>query len=140
MRGETEVFDSRLEEWLSKLDNEAKTISMKRSDILRFKERFMYTHLVDRGGVRKWAHELQHKNGLSTAAIRRIILACSGYWKYLQLCDVVSEDSEPFRDLISGSKRKSKSEVSKVWRPFAVSDLKLFLREVETRGTCSCGT
>lgn len=90
----------KFEEWLSTLDNEPKSIDMKRSDLKRFAARFAVTHKVERKKIQKWVHDLQHKEGLKLSTVRRIISAARGYWEYLQRLDIVRDDIDPFHKAV----------------------------------------
>ncbi len=118
-----------VEEWLATLDNEPKTIDMKRSDLSRFSSRFRVTRKVERKEVQRWVYDLQHDQGLRLATIRRIVSACRGYWSHLQRLDVVPDDIEPFRDVVPKSKRKSKGEIAALRKPFSRDDVVRLLRE-----------
>lgn len=122
-----------VEEWLATLDNEPKTIDMKRSDLSRFSSRFRVTSKVSRKEVQRWVYNLQYDQGLKLATIRRIVSACRGYWTHLQRLDVVSDDIEPFRDVVPKSKRKSKGDIAAQRKPFSNSDVVRLLRAAVER-------
>jgi integrase len=107
-----------IEGWLSTLDNEPKTIDMKRSDLARLSCKFPFTHQVNKQVVQHWAHNLQHSDGLKAATVRRIISACSGYWTYLQRVGIVDNETEPFRNAVERTHKKSKSEIAAARKHF----------------------
>lgn len=114
---------SLVEDWLATLDNEAKTIDMKRSDLARLSTRFRVLQKIDRKAVLQWVDHLHRAESLKLATVRRIISACRGYWAHLQRTHVVADDKEPFRDVVPRAARKSKSEVADKRRPFTDSDV-----------------
>lgn len=107
-----------VEEWLATLDNEPKTVDMKRADLARFAARFRVTRKVNRKAVQKWVYELQHVEGLSLSTIRRIVSACRVYWKHLQRLDIVPDDTAPFLDVVPKRKRGSKRTLASKRKPF----------------------
>ncbi|UOA32180.1 Tyrosine recombinase XerC [Sulfitobacter sp. DSM 110093] len=112
-----------VEDWLQTLDNEPKTIDMKRSDLKRFSERFRLTLHVERKAVQRWVDHLRSQEHLKLPTIRRIISACRGYWSYLQRLDYVPDDAEPFRDVVPRPAKKSKRDIAERRQPFSDSDV-----------------
>lgn len=123
-----------VEEWLSSLDNEPKTIDMKRKDLSRFTGKFRLTKDVRRKAVQQWAHELQQKEELKPATVRRIISACRGYWGYLQLQGVASDNVSPFREVVPRNAKKSKAEIAARRKAFSPSDVAQLLTAAKAKG------
>jgi integrase len=109
VRGETEELTANLDVWVGTLQNAAKTIDMKRSDVERFADEFPYTHLVTKRAVQRWAHKLQHEQGLKLATIRRIVSACQGYWRYLDRAGYIDRDDAPFTDVLDRGNNRTKT-------------------------------
>ncbi|WOI55585.1 tyrosine-type recombinase/integrase [Palleronia sp. LCG004] len=110
-----------VEDWLTTLENEPKTIDMKRSDLKRFAGRFKLTKSVQRKHVQRWVHDLQNEDGLKLATVRRIVSAARGYWDYLQRLDVVRDDVDPFHKVVPNRKRSSKSTAADKRQTFSAS-------------------
>ena len=113
----------KFEEWLSTLDNEPKSIDMKRSDLTRFAKRFGVTHKVERKKVQLWVHDLQHTDGLKLPTVRRIVSAARGYWEYLQRLDLVPDDVDPFYKAVPKPKKGTKAALGDKRREFSPSDV-----------------
>ncbi|MGR3463852.1 tyrosine-type recombinase/integrase [Limimaricola sp.] len=113
----------KVEDWLATLDNESKTIDMKRSDLDRFARRFQITEKVTKKSVQRWVHDLQHQDSLKPPTVRRIISACRGYWAYLQRLDLVPDDTDPFREVVPRKARKSKAEVANRRKTFTPAEV-----------------
>ncbi|GGC16694.1 hypothetical protein GCM10011363_36460 [Marivita lacus] len=110
-------------DWLATNDLEAKSIDMKRSDVLRFSERFCLTKDVNRRNVQQWVHKLLHDDGLKPATVRRIISSCRGYWRYLQRVGHVADESDPFAEAVPRAPKKSKAEIATRRKPFTASEV-----------------
>lgn len=123
-----------VEDWLTSLDNEQKTIDMKRSDLSRFCARFPKTSTVKRKEIQKWVYDLEHEHNLKLATIRRMISASRGYWSHLQRLDIVPDDIEPFRDVVPKKKRKTKGDIAAQRRPLTSDDVVLLLRAATQKG------
>lgn len=130
--GETLPFAEHLEEWLSMLDNVAKTKDMKRADVLRCAVTFSHTHLAKKKGIERWAYSLVHEEGLKAATVRRIISACRGYWSYLIRADHIEREDNPFEGVIPPS-GKSKTGTADKRQHFIAQDILLLLGQAEER-------
>ncbi|RKT34944.1 phage integrase family protein [Roseovarius halotolerans] len=124
----------KIEEWLATLDNEPKSIDMKRSDLKRLCARFKTTRRVSKKAVQRWALHLQHEDGLKPQTVRRIMSACRGYWSYLQRLDVVADDVDPFHAVVPAKKKLSKRDVANKRRAFQPSDVVGLLRQAANKG------
>ncbi|OWY12321.1 hypothetical protein B6V72_14595 [Thioclava sp. F34-6] len=129
----------KIEEWLSTLDNEPKSIDMKRSDLHRFAKRFNVSHKVEKRKVQKWVLDLQTKDGLKLSTIRRIISACRGYWDYLQRKELVSDDRDPFRDAVPKQKKNSKATFQEKRRTFSPEAVVSLLQAAQDKGDHELG-
>ncbi len=90
--------DRHVEEYLGTLQNEAKTVDMKRSTILRFCEQFPYTSGIRRKAVQHWVNRAAEA-GLARATIQRALSDLRQYWAYLNSIEVVPDDVLPFEKL-----------------------------------------
>lgn len=123
VRGETVVLDEHLEDWLSHLDNEPKTLDMKRSDVKRFIEKFPYSHLVTKRDVQKWAFDLQQSEDLKQSTVQRIISACRGYWLFLDKSGRINREDAPFLNVLDNRSGRTKASKNKVRRAFQKEDV-----------------
>jgi len=96
--GATVRLDTHMDEYLSTLRNEAKSVDMKRSTITKFAEEFPYTGDIQRKTVQRWV-DGQVKAGKALATVRRSLSELRGYWGYLQSIEMVGEDLQPFTKL-----------------------------------------
>lgn len=117
--GQSFPLGQKIEEWISTLKDQPKTIHMKRTDVNRFVERFRYTHNVTKASVRKWVQELEHNEGKSVATIRRMVSPCRGYWDYLQRSGYIHDEIDPFQGAVRTSKRHGKASAEQSRRAFA---------------------
>lgn len=118
-----------VEHWLSTLDNEPKTIDMKRSDLQKFCSRFSLTKKVSRKAVQQWVDHLHQTEELKLATVRRIISACRGYWSYLQRIDVVADETQPFFEVVPRVRKKTKQEIADRRQPFKETEVVALLKE-----------
>lgn len=124
--------DEHLEEYLSTLGNEAKTVDMKRSTIQKFCQRFPYLPDIQRKDVQKWVNG-QIQDGKAIATVRRSLSEMRGYWAYLQSIEVVGENVLPFEKLsLPKASQKARSEDDR--RPFEAADVVKLLTEAENKG------
>ena len=119
--GKTIRLSEHLEEWLVTLNNEPKSVDMKRSSILKFVEEFPLITDVRRKEVQRWVNR-QAEQGKAVSTIRRALSELRGYWAYLSAIEVVSEDALPFERL-SLPKPNKREEVLKERRPFKAEDV-----------------
>ncbi|MBO6852276.1 MAG: tyrosine-type recombinase/integrase [Marivivens sp.] len=110
-----------VEDWLATLSNEPKSIDMKRTDLDRLSSKFHLTRDVRRNAVRQWVVDLQQRDGLKTSTVRRIISTCRGYWRYLQMLEVVPDSTDPFNDVVPANSQKTKAEVAAKRRAFTAA-------------------
>ena len=130
----------RVAEWLETLENEPKTVDMKRSDLARFTKRFRLTRDVERLAVIAWAEDLRQRDGLALPTVRRIVSHCRGYWQYLQRHGVVAEDKDPFRKVVPPKPRKqTKAEIAAKRRTFSSAEVVKLLRSAVGRGDIELG-
>ncbi|GAD57113.1 putative integrase [Limimaricola cinnabarinus LL-001] len=132
-------ISEKVEDWLLTLDNEPKTLDMKRSDLSRFSQRFRTTKKVTRKSVQLWVHELQHEDGLKAPTARRIISACRGYWGYLQRLDIVPDDVDPFREVVQRKAKKSKADVANRRKSFTAGETTALLDGAVDSGDLDLG-
>ena len=113
-----------VDDWLSTLDNEPKTIDMKKSDVLRFAQTFRLASDATQKQVQKWAaDELMEKQGLSAKTARRIVSSCRGYWAYLAKVRGL-EQPEPFTGAVATQrKKKTKADVANARKGFTQADV-----------------
>jgi len=123
-----------IQPFLLTLQNEAKTLDMKRSDLHRFAKRFPLTRDVNHRALQRWAHELQHEENLKATTVRRIISTCRGYWDYLQRVEIVEEGAELFRNLVPPAPKKSKVVAADKRKPFRPSEVVALLAEARRVG------
>jgi site-specific recombinase XerD len=88
-------LNEHLEEYLATLNNEAKTVDMKRSTITKFCDEFPYVADVQRKAVQRWVNA-QATDGKKPATIECAMSEIRGYWAYLQSIEVVPENFLPF--------------------------------------------
>lgn len=130
-----EQTDELLEDWLATLDNEAKTIDMKRSDVLRFSQRFRLTKDVGRQAVLDWVDHLLHEERLSPATVRRIVSACRGYWAFLQRRGSAAGTGDPFSKAVPPAPRKkTKAQLAAQRKAFTPEQVVVLLEAAETKG------
>ena len=113
-----------VDDWLSTLDNEPKTIDMKKSDVLRFAQTFRLASDATQKKVRVWVDDdLVEKQGLSAKTARRIVSSCRGYWAYLaKVRDL--EQTEPFSGAVAPqSRKKTKAQVASARKGFTQADV-----------------
>jgi integrase len=125
-------LDEHLEEYLATLSNEAKTVDMKRSSILKFCHEFPYIQDVKRKEVQRWVNK-QGQEGKAIATIRRSLSELRGYWAYLVSIEAASENNMPFEKLAmpKASKKDRNGEDRKPFKPAEVVKL---LNAAEERG------
>ena len=131
VRGETVELQFHIEEWLATLDNQQKTLDMKRSDVKRFAAAFAYSHEVDKRAIQRWVYRLQDTDRLKLTTINRIISACRGYWSFLDRAGYMSRDDAPFLQVVDKSRAKSKAKSDKLRQPFEAEDVVKLLQEAE---------
>lgn len=135
VRGETVRTDEKLDDWLSTLTGQKqKTLDMKRSDVARFAKRFPFNDAVCKRNIRLWIDDLQQKESLSPATVRRISSACRRYWKYLQHLQLVPDGNDPFEG-VNPSKKKVASASAKTRRePFIPTQIVTLWKAAKSKG------
>lgn len=98
--GQAIKTDEYMERWLSGLPNAAKTIDMKRSEILRLTEKFPFTNMIDTRSVQRWAYELQFEKQYSSSSVQKTMSVCRGYWRHLFLEGHINREDQPFQDVV----------------------------------------
>lgn len=126
--------DERLDEWLAtKTDLKPRQRSMYRSDLHRLSSQFPYLQDVTRPELMAWVNkELIGGDGLSRKTVQRILAPCRGYWTYLQDCELVSSEADPFRALVKNAKAGNGGRHGR-WLPFAPLEVVALLRAAEER-------
>lgn len=108
-----------LDEWLATLTDEPKTVDDKRNAVLRFSKAFPMTHDVTRQKVRVWANSLLSGEGsedakgrkvTSPVTVRKIASHLRRYWSYLQDKGYVTDEAEPFKEVMPQKRKKTKAE------------------------------
>jgi len=106
-KGDWVLLAEHINDFVASLDNEPKTIDMKRRDVERLSSKFKYAHDVTNRTVVNWVeNELVAKDGLSYATCRRIISACRAYWIFLNRIKGF-ELSDPFANCVPKANTKS---------------------------------
>lgn len=132
-KGQSVPLGRYVDDWLAGLKNEPKTKDMKRTDVMRFVDRFKFSHKVDRRGIRIWAHELQ-EDGKAPATVTRIISACRVFWDYLNRAGHVQCDTEMFEGAIQKAPSKSKQVQAEKRQTFSSGDLGRLVLEADRQG------
>lgn len=109
-----------MEEYLATLNNEAKTVDMKRSTVKKFAEQFPYISDLERKQVQRWVNR-QSQDGKSVATLRRALSELRGYWAYLQSIEAAPESTLPFDKLAVPKPSKNGSEEERA--PFQPADV-----------------
>lgn len=121
--GQLVKLEEHLDEYLATLQNEAKTVDMKRSSIKKFAEAFPYVQDVQRREVQKWVNK-EAQDGKAIATVRRSLSELRGYWSYLQSIETASDDALPFAKLVIPKPSKgSNGEDRKAFEPSEVVTL-----------------
>lgn len=125
--GETFPLDQEIEGWLQSLENEPKTIDMKRSDVKRFTSTFRLSHEVTKAKLRVWTLRLQSEENLKGNTIRRVLSSCRGYWTFLQSTAAISSGQDIFEGV--GPKKQSKVKAARedVRQPLTVKNVNTLL-------------
>jgi integrase len=124
-------LNDHLEEYLGTLQNEPKSVDMKRSTIKKFCEQFPYVEDVQRKEVQRWINSMI-ENGKAIATIRRSLSELRGYWAYLGSIDAVTEGNAPFEKLVipKPAKRNGNGDERK---PFDAADVVRLLEAAELK-------
>lgn len=123
-----------IQSFLLTLQNEPKTLDMKRADLQRFAQRFPLTRDVTRRALQRWAHDLQHEEKLKATTVRRVVSACRGYWNHLQRVEIVEDSEDLFRNLVPPAPKKSKVIAADKRKPFRPSEVVALLTEAQRMG------
>ena len=127
-KGDWVLLSEHINDFAASLDNEPKTIDMKRRDVERLSGRFKYAHDVTNRAVVNWVeNELVANDGLSYATCRRIISACRAYWNFLNRVKGF-ELADPFANCVPKANTKSaKTSLTERRKGFRAQDYqKLF--------------
>lgn len=128
--GQLVKLEEHLGEHLATLQNEAKTVDMKRSSIKKFAEAFPYVQDVQRREVQKWVNR-ETQDGKAVATVRRSLSELRGYWSYLQSVQVVSDDALPFTKLVIPKPPKGSNGDDR--KPFEPAEVVTLLRAAVDR-------
>ena len=117
--GETVGTAEHLEEWLATVNNEIKSIDLKRADVRRLARKFPTINEIRRKDVRRWHDDLVQNGGLKAASVRRLLSSCRMYWRYLQSVEVVPDKDGPFDNLHLPKLTTGRNKDEKVqpWEP-----------------------
>ena len=123
VRQETVALQEHLEEWLSTLTDQPKTVDMKRAAVERLMAEFQYTHQINRKSMQRWAHNLQAE--LATASVQKEVSFCKGYWNYLYKAGHLDREDQPFHEVVElrARSKKPKSALRQPFTPQAVVEL-----------------
>lgn len=124
-------LDEHLEEYLATLQNEPKTVDMKRSTIKKFCEEFIYLQDVQRKAVQRWINKLAQE-GKAVATIRRTMSELRGYWSYLISIEAASENNIPFEKLSIAKPAKAENGNGDR-KPFTPAEVVKLLRAAEEK-------
>ena len=103
-------FAEHLDDYLSLAGREieAKSLHMKRANLLRFSSIFVYTADIERSTVQKWING-QAQDGVARATLVRAVGDLRGYWKHLAGIGAAKESPDPFAQLtMAGAARKKR--------------------------------
>jgi len=122
--GKKTPIEPLLDGWEASLnDVKDKTRYMFRGDVQKLNKRFKNVESLSKRNTKIWISELSET--LSAGTIKRLLTACSSFWKYLQTKQIVDiEKDSPFQ----GFKLKSDA-VS--YKPFDVEDLVSLYKKAE---------
>ena len=117
--GETVGTVEHLEEWLATVNNEIKSIDLKRADVRRLARKFPTINEIRRKEIRRWHDDLVQNEGLKAASVRRLLSSCRMYWRYLQSVEVVPDKDGPFDNLHLPkiTTGRNKDEKVQPWEP-----------------------
>lgn len=134
--GKMVKLDEHLDEWIATLSNEAKTMDMKKSTILKFAEEFPYVQDVKGKDVQRWVNRLatQGTKPKKAKTIGRILSELRGYWSYLISLEVVPSDHLPFEKLTTPQDGNKRTAGVESWVPFEPADVVALLRAAEAKG------
>ncbi|MCT4578263.1 tyrosine-type recombinase/integrase [Donghicola sp.] len=111
IRGKKVETTEKIEDWLSTVDNNQKSIDQKRNDVLRMSRKFRFTDQISSRSVRNWVDELRET--ISDATIGRLLSSCRSYWNYLDRQNLINEKTHetkfPFDNVLPKNKTKRKS-------------------------------
>ena len=123
--------DEHLDEYLSNLSNEPKSVAMKRATVKRFSEEFPYLTDVTRKETQKWVNRMA-QDGKAVSTIQRSLSELRGYWAYLISIEAASENNLPFERL-TVPKPPKKATQRNARRPFEPGDVVGLLRAADDR-------
>ena len=123
-----------LEGFIATQTLEPKSIDMKRTDILRFIEKFTFAQDVTKRAVMLWVEEeLVGHQKLALTSCRRIISNIRSYWSYLERYKEL-ELADPFLGVVpAASKKKTKQEIRDKRKAFSVADYQRLLTSVKNQ-------
>jgi integrase len=99
--GKSVLLSEFYQDWIDGLQNEPKTIDMKKSDLARLSKKFRFAEEVTPRQVKRWVEDdLQGKEELAVKSVRRMLSTYIGFWNYLLEKERV-EAPNPFLGAIS---------------------------------------
>ena len=131
--GETVGTVEHLEEWLATVNNEIKSIDLKRADVKRLARKFSTINEIRRKEIRRWHDDLVQNGGLKAASVRRLLSSCRMYWRYLQSVEVVPDKDGPFDNLHLPKLTTGRNKDEKV-QPWEPVDLVRILKAAVEKG------
>ncbi len=112
--GETVPFGEHLDDYVATLQGqiEAKSLHMKKTNLLRFAEEFKATNGVDSAVIQRWINR-EARGGAARSTIHRAVGDLRGYWKYLVGIKAAREIPGLFDHLtMAGAKRAKRNDFS----------------------------
>ncbi|HEV2548406.1 MAG TPA: tyrosine-type recombinase/integrase [Stellaceae bacterium] len=128
-------FAEHLDEYLATVSGgiEAKSLHMKRTNLVRFGKLFEHTADVERTAVQRWANA-EVGNGAARATVLRAIGDLRGYWKFLVSVNAAREHPDPLDKLSIASANSSKSSKADARKAFTAADVRNLLAEARKHG------
>ena len=130
VHGDWIPIQAHIDDWTTSLNNEKKTVDMKRSTVVRLNETFSYVHEINQRSLRKWVDNILIRDGgLALGTCRRMISDLRSYWTYLNReHDVPIGDT--FTDLvpIDASKKRLAESIIGRRQGFSKSDYNKLLK------------
>ena len=123
-------FAEHLDEYLATVSGgiEAKSLHMKRTNLVRFGKLFETTADVERTAVQRWANA-EVGNGAARATVLRAIGDFRGYWKYLVTVGAAREHPDPLDKFSLATATTSKNSKADARKAFSAADVRNLLAE-----------
>ena len=103
--GTAHLSNEHFASWKAQLSMAAKSKDQAIKDVEQLITRFTTIDEITKSNVKKWMDEIT-KKGKGIASQKRILSFSRNYWKFLQSCDAVAADLDPFHGVLSISKGK----------------------------------